>query len=64
MKISICIPQYNRVEYLIKNLDIIEKQNHLNFEVIISDDCSTDDTTERISEYKSRSSLNINYFRL
>ncbi len=63
MKISICIPQYNRVEYLIKNLDIIGKQNHQNFDVIISDDCSTDDTKVRISEYKSRSGLSINYFR-
>jgi glycosyltransferase involved in cell wall biosynthesis len=49
MKISICIPQYNRIEYLLKSLKIIESQNYADIEIVISDDCSTDDTVEKIS---------------
>ena len=44
MKISICIPQYNRINYLLKSLSIIERQLYPDIEIVISDDCSTDDT--------------------
>jgi glycosyltransferase involved in cell wall biosynthesis len=38
MKISICIPHYNRIEYLLKSLKIIEQQSYKNVEIVISDD--------------------------
>jgi len=44
MKISICIPQYNRIAFLLKNLEWIAKQNYSDIEVVISDDCSKDNT--------------------
>ena len=50
MKISICIPQYNRINYLLRSLSIIESQSYSNIEIVISDDCSTDDTEARILE--------------
>jgi len=51
MKISICIPQYNRIEYLLKSLRMIESQTYTDLEICISDDCSTDDTVEKIAEF-------------
>lgn len=63
MKISICIPQYNRIEYLIKSLDELQNQSYSNFEVVISDDCSQDDTTNQIKEYIKYSKYPITYFR-
>jgi glycosyltransferase involved in cell wall biosynthesis len=48
MKISICIPQYNRIQYLLKSLEILTLQEYWNIEIVISDDCSTDDTEELI----------------
>jgi len=48
MKISICIPQYNRIHYLLKSLLIIEKQTYPDIEIAISDDCSTDETVAEI----------------
>ena len=63
MKISICIPQYNRIEYLIKSLDELQGQSYSDFEVVISDDCSQDDTTNQIQEYLKASKYPITYFR-
>jgi glycosyltransferase involved in cell wall biosynthesis len=48
MKISICIPQYNRINFLLKNLSIISGQTYKNIEIVISDDCSTDQTEDEI----------------
>lgn len=53
MKISVCIPQYNRIEYLVKNLQIIAKQSYPDIEVVVSDDNSTDGTEEKIRELKA-----------
>jgi glycosyltransferase involved in cell wall biosynthesis len=52
MKISICIPQYNRIELLVKSLKIIEKQTYPDIEIVVSDDCSTDDTMAQIENLK------------
>jgi glycosyltransferase involved in cell wall biosynthesis len=45
---SICIPQYNRVQYLQKALQSIKRQLFTDYEVVVSDDCSTDETAEII----------------
>ncbi len=50
MKISICIPQYNRINYLLKSLSIIEQQSYKDIEIVISDDCSIDDTVTKIQQ--------------
>jgi glycosyltransferase involved in cell wall biosynthesis len=63
MKFSICIPQFNRINYLKLSLDILGGQNHSNFEVIISDDCSTDNTEEVIAELKDSYNFPIIYHR-
>jgi glycosyltransferase involved in cell wall biosynthesis len=63
VKFSICIPQFNRIEYLIYSLDILKLHNHKNFEVVISDDCSTDDTEEVLSEYSKYIDYPITYYR-
>lgn len=44
MKISICIPHYNRCEYLLSVIDSIASQDYKNIEIIISDDASSDDS--------------------
>lgn len=54
MLISICIPQYNRSRHLLAVLDTIRVQDYPKVEVIISDDCSTDDSFRVIPEYIAR----------
>jgi glycosyltransferase involved in cell wall biosynthesis len=39
---SICIPQYNRTSFLLETCRSLARQDFTDFEVCISDDCSTD----------------------
>lgn len=50
--IDICIPTHNRAHNLRKCLTALRKQTHKDFEVIISDDTSTDGTHNLINEFK------------
>src|SRR5579863_4981502 len=52
--ISICIPTYNGEKYLSECLYHVLNQTYSNFEVIICDDCSTDNTTEIINSYQQK----------
>jgi glycosyltransferase involved in cell wall biosynthesis len=60
--VSICIPTYNGQSYLNAALDSAEAQTYSNFEIIISDDGSTDATLEIISKYKKDTNLSIQVF--
>lgn len=57
MLISICIPQYNRARHLLAVLDTIRSQDYPQVEVVISDDCSKDDSATVIPEYIARVEL-------
>jgi len=50
-KISILIPTYNYARYLPEALDSILRQDRTDFEVIISDDASTDSTVAVVAPY-------------
>ena len=45
-KVSVCIPTYNRVHYLKYAVDSVLAQNYRDFELIICDDGSPDNTAE------------------
>ena len=51
--ISVFIPTYNRVERLGKAIDSVLNQSHQDFELIIVDDGSDDNTAEVIAGYSS-----------
>lgn len=50
-KISVVVPSYNHAQYIEACLDSILFQDHDNIELIIVDDCSTDDSRRVIAEY-------------
>ncbi len=54
MRLSLCIPTYNRADTLRQLLDsIIAQQAHtLHYEIVVSDNASTDQTPEVIAEYR------------
>ena len=56
---SIIIPTFNRVVALERCLNSLLLQSYKNFEVIVCDDGSTDNTQEMVEEFKGR--MNIRY---
>jgi len=60
-KVSILIPTYNRSQYLKKAIDSAISQNYPNIEIVVLDDCSTDDTAEAVKVYSNIS--NFKYIR-
>lgn len=51
-KVSICIPSYNHEKYIEKTIKSALAQTYKNFEIIISDDNSTDNTENVINRFK------------
>ncbi len=49
-KVSICIPTYNRREYLKETINSILAQTYKNYEIVIVDDGSTDGTEDMIKK--------------
>ena len=54
MKLSVVIPTYNRAGILKTCLEKLAKQQGVDFEVIVVDDGSTDDTESQVSSLKSQ----------
>ena len=46
MKVSVCIPTYNQSLYIEQAIQSAAQQSHPPFEIIVSNDCSTDGTAE------------------
>jgi GT2 family glycosyltransferase len=57
--ISICIPTFNGEKYLQEALDSVKTQTYRNFEVIISDDNSTDKTLEICEKFKDEVDFSV-----
>lgn len=55
--ISIIIPNYNHAPYLTERIESVLNQTYQNFEVIILDDCSTDNSKEIIEEYRNHAKI-------
>ena len=49
--VSVIIPAYNCADYLDITLDSVTNQTYKNWEVIVVDDCSTDNTAEVVQKY-------------
>lgn len=60
--LTIAIPTYNRSKSLEKTLNYLKKENDVSFEILISDNCSSDDTKELVERFV-KSMPNLNYHR-
>jgi len=49
--VSVCIPTYNRANYLVESVNSVLNQTYKDFELIICDDGSTDDTPTVVSQW-------------
>jgi glycosyltransferase involved in cell wall biosynthesis len=53
-KVSIIVPNFNHAKYLQERLDSVYGQTYGNVEVILLDDCSSDDSVAILSDYAKR----------
>ena len=60
--VSVNITTFNRSDNLIRCIDSVLKQDYQNIEIIIVDDCSTDNTYDVVKNYQ-RKDRRIKYFR-
>lgn len=54
--VSIIMPSYNSSGYIAQSIDSIINQSYTNWELLITDDCSTDNTCEIVERYAARDS--------
>lgn len=59
--VSIVLPVYNGAKYLRESIESVISQTYTNWELLIVDDCSTDETAEISKEYVQKDSR-IKYF--
>jgi glycosyltransferase involved in cell wall biosynthesis len=53
-KVSICMPNYNFAQFLAEAIESVLKQSYADFEFIIIDNCSTDNSVEIIRRYAEK----------
>lgn len=52
--VSIITPTYNSVQFIADTIKSIQAQTYTNWELLITDDCSTDDTVAIVEEYMQK----------
>ncbi len=57
-QISVIVPNYNHAKYLKQRIESILNQTYQDFELLILDDCSTDNSREVIEQYRNNVKVN------
>ena len=60
-KVSVVIPNYNHARFLRKRIDSVLQQTFQDFELILLDDCSTDDSRSILSSYAADPRVRIEF---
>lgn len=58
-KVSVIVPNYNYSKYLRKRIDSILKQTYQDYEIILLDDASTDDSLQVFEEYRNEPGVSL-----
>lgn len=58
--VSIVMPSWNTAKFIRESIDSVRNQTYTNWELLIVDDCSTDDTDEIVTSYMDE---RIRYFK-
>src|SRR5437899_5669846 len=60
-RVSVIVPNYNHARYLRKRIETVLAQTYQDFEVILLDDGSTDESREILSSYASGSRVRAEF---
>jgi glycosyltransferase involved in cell wall biosynthesis len=61
-KLTIIIPSYNHAEFLKDRLDSIQEQTFTDWELIIIDDCSSDESVVILEDFADKNKDKVRYF--
>jgi len=62
-KVSICIPAFNAAGFLRQAVESVLEQSYRDFEIVIVDNCSTDQTGALVDEMLKNSAGHIRYYK-
>ena len=62
--VSVFMPVYNQELYITAALDSVLSQTYINYEIVISDDCSHDSTPEIVKQFADKYPQKINFYKL
>ena len=62
VRVTVCTPTYNRANVLHRVFESLKFQTYRNFEWIVIDDGSQDDTENVVKIFKQESDIDIKYF--
>lgn len=60
MKILVILASYNGAKYIEEQMDSILNQESVSLDIMVCDDCSTDNTIEVLNKYKLNANVSIN----
>ncbi|MBC7416806.1 MAG: glycosyltransferase family 2 protein, partial [Pedobacter sp.] len=61
-EVSVIIPNYNHAKFLVQRIESVLNQTYQNFELIILDDCSDDNSQQVILSYKNHPKISHTVF--
>lgn len=62
-KVSVCIPTFNGAGYLYQAVESVLAQNYQDFEIVIVDNCSTDQTVTVVEDLQKKSNRRIRFYK-
>src|SRR5437660_2069334 len=62
-KVSICVPTFNGADYLRQAIDSVLEQDYQDFEIVIVDNCSTDQTAAVVDGLLLKAGERIRFFK-
>ena len=62
-KVSVCIPAFNAADYLRQAVESVLGQDYQDYEIVIVDNCSTDNTGSLVSELQQLSNGRIRFYQ-
>ena len=57
--VSIVMPAYNVGDYIDESIRSVQAQTYTNWELLIVDDCSTDDTVDKIKAFMGDTRIKV-----
>lgn len=62
-KVSICVPTFNGGDYLRQAIDSVLEQDYQDFEIVIVDNCSTDQTAAVVDSLLSKAGGRVRFYK-